>query len=212
MRSLFSSCLLAALLALPAHRTSAQLGVHVFGGLSHATVLPDENVPDVDYGRVTGLHAGAGVEFPLSGPLGLRIDGSWTDKGASADLTLEGIAIKTTFELSYVEVAPSITFGTDMAYALAGPWVAFQTRCSVEAAAAGQSHSSSCTVADVEELATVDFGVAGGIGAQCALPGNWRLGAEVLYSIGLLDMSPGEDGTDRNTSLRGRAFIGLPIG
>ena len=195
-------------LAAPAH---AQLGLHLLGGAGSSTVLlEDEDAGDT--GRKLAYHAGAGLTVPLSPGIGLRFDALYVQKGAVLDASEPGVTIEADIELAYLELAPSVTLGTERVYAIGGPWFAFKRSCDISITAGGMSLEQECGE-DTLDIKDTDYGVAAGLGVKVPLAAGLTLGLEGIYSAGLASVSAEDgDGEAKHQSLRGRVVISLPLG
>ena len=202
--------LAALLLAVTSTPASAQ-SLRLHGGVNHSTILLDEQEPGLELGRRLGRHAGIGLAVPLSGVASLRFEANYHEKGFAADFTLEGFAIGSEAEVTYVEFAPSLVLGGGVIHFLAGPWVAYNLRCTLSLEGAGMTSSGDCD-ASGDEVSALDLGAAAGLGIGFNLGSGLRAGVEGIGSVGFLNTSPDAESVARNMSLRGRAFVDLPIG
>ena len=195
-------------LAAPAH---AQLGLNLIGGAGSSTVLlEDEDAGDAE--RRFGYHAGAGLTLPLTAGLSLRFDAVYVQKGAVLDAGEPGFPVEASVDLSYFELAPSVTVGNEHVYAIGGPWFAFKSSCDISITAAGMSIEQECGE-DTLDIKGTDYGVAGGLGVKFPLVAGLTLGLEGIYSAGLASVSDEDsDGGAKHQSLRGRVVITLPLG
>ena len=197
------------------------------GGTSTKLEAPD--VDDSADGSRMGLSLGAAVTFPVWPNLGFQLGGSYVQKGASIGLLADDIvdAFFVDLKLDYIELAAlakaSIPAGAASFHLLAGPTVAFETRCTTELTYSlggatvesdfGLDYSeTSCAVRDygigAGDTEAVEFGVVGGIGTAVPLGASMGVSMDLLYTLGL---SAVLDDT-RNRTITLRAGISIPIG
>ena len=195
MRRFHVILILAALFtAAPLHGQS--LGLHA--GASRATM----NVDDFDDPRF-GPTGGLSADIGLGGWFGLSIRGSYVPKGAGGELSFQGVPVTFATEADYVEVSALLTVRAEDAplRLIAGPSAAFVQTCTISATFAGEgggttvSDSSDCE--DGADVASIDFGVTGGVGF--VVGDRIRYTLDVLYTMGLTDAITEEgvpEGTD----------------
>lgn len=166
-----------------------------------------------------GILAGASLTLPVSGPLGLRLEGSYLQRGATFSLVQIG---DVALSLDYVQVAAlgraSLPLGGSRSslYLLAGPVIAWETSCEVTITPVLQPivQMGGC---DEEALKTptknVDFAVSGGAGILLSLTGGMGLSLDVLYTHGLRSIYDGELGwTGHNRAVSVQAGLVFSVG
>lgn len=216
MRRIVAS-LLPLLIAAP---LMAQTTLGLRGGLSRATVSDVPGASDQDPRQ--GVVAGLDIAFPLASTVELRLGGAYAQKGTSSsvDLASEGFAGggSTTVEADWVQASALARFGTPRnggmsVGLLVGPWAASLLSCdatlSVNGGPLGSvSESASCD----DATKSIDYGVAAGAGLEMAVSAGLRLGVDLIYSLGLvnIDDTSMEDIKTRHLSLQ--AGIVIPLG
>ncbi len=183
----------------------------------------------------TGFNVGASVAFPLSDRFGLQLGGTYVQKGARFGFgpdpdyfgfDLGSLQVET--NVDYIELSAlgkaSVPFGSPPSrtsvYVLAGPAVAFKANCKVRAFGI----SAGCDEAEEEQFKTIDFGVAGGIGAEMAIAEKLTVSLDLLYTLGLQSINHSGEGSDASDDfdddfdeVKNRAFtiqvgLGFPFG
>ena len=190
---------------------AAQTSLMVYGGLTEAEAVIEALEPSATSSTRTGLHAGAAVRLPLLGLIGLRLDGSYSEKGVSLNVAEGPVTANIDVRMPYVEFTPAITVGTRFVYAFAGPWGAYRTGCEATLSIQSQTQTDDCDEAGLE-IESLDFGYAVGAGAGIDIAGNWSIGVEASVSRGLSDIDADSEGSDRNNAAQVRAFLSLPLG
>ena len=198
------------LLAVTPTAASAQ-SIRFHGGVNHSTILMEEEEPGVELGRRLGRHFGVGYAVSLTDRAGLRFEANYHEKGFAADFSLDGAAVGSEAEVTYVEFAPSLVLGGGIIHFLAGPWIAYNLRCTLSVEVAGMTTSGDCDAAG-DEVSVLDLGAAAGLGIGFNLGYGWRAGVEAIGSLGFVNTSPDSESVVRNSSMRGRAFVEVPIG
>ncbi len=195
------------LLAAPA---AAQTTLGLKGGVGIATVSIEEAGVEEEY--VSRIVAGLEVGVPVSGVFGVRVDGAYAQKGGAA--TVEGVGI--TLSVDYIQVSALATVATpgDGGFSIgvmAGPWAAYRLSCDVEASVQGLTLSGPCDDADFADfdLKSLDSGIAFGATVEVPLFERFRLGLDVLYSLGLAAL---DDGDTRTRQLAFRTGFVFPLG
>ncbi len=209
------AALLTGLSATPA-AGQADLGLKAGVGLSDLVV---GGVGINSQERRRGFAAGASVTLPVSGPLAVRFEGSYLQKGATFSLIQIG---DVTLSLDYVQLAALAQANVPLGgsrrslYFLAGPAIARETSCWVRIVSALQpiSQEGSCSG---EELRTptraVDFAVSGGAGVRLFVTGRTGLSIEFLYTHGLRSVYGGElNWTGHNRAMTVEAGLTVRIG
>lgn len=187
MRRIHFILIVAALFtAAPLH---AQFSIGLHAGASRAMM----NVDDFDtprYGPAGGLSADIGFGAWAGGWAGLSLRGSYVQKGAGGELSFEGIPVTFATEADYAEVSALLiaSLGDMPLRLLAGPSAAFPVKCTLSVTFAppgGSAVSESNECDDVADVATVDFGVTGGVGVVWGE--GIRCTVDILYTMGLTD-------------------------
>lgn len=195
---------------------SAQVELALRGGITLAGLAGDADLTGFDESR-RGLVAGASLTLPVGQRFGIRIGGGFAQKGATGSAMLEEVGdAEATTELDYVE--GSVLFeatisgdGPVSLHFLAGPTAGYQLECKIVATIRHITATSECDQRGQPDLATWDFGVAGGAGLEVGLFAGLRLGAEVLYTLGLSRLTD-DPGVLRNRALLLQAGLVVPLG
>ena len=199
----------------------AQTTLGLRGGVSRATVsseLEDDGIQDARQGVVAGLD----IAFPVASTVELRIGGAYSQKGttysAVASECLDGIGGSGSIEADWVQGSALVRIGTPrdggMSIGLlAGPWAASLLSCdasfSVNVGGLGSvTESASCD----DATKSIDYGIAAGAGLEMAVSDGLRLGVDLIYSLGLvnIDDTSMEDIKTRHLALQ--AGIVIPFG
>jgi len=189
------------------------------GGLSQATISTDvEDTSDQDGRR--GVVAGLDFAFSVGNGVELRIAGTYAQKGTvqSADLPSEGIAGSARIEANWVQASALLRIGTPRDRGasvglLLGPWAASLLFCDasldVDLGELGSlSESGSCDAA----TKPTDFGIAAGAGVELAISDALRLGVDLIYSLGLVNIDDTSMQTIKTRHLALQAGFVFPIG
>lgn len=215
LRVLFFTALLTGLAALP---TVGQVNLGVKAGVSLSDLVVSGVGINSQEGR-QGFVASASLTVPVSGPLALRFEGSYLQKGATFSLIQIG---DVSLSLDYVQLAAlaeaSVPLGGPRStlYFLAGPAISRETSCNVTIVSPLQPVTLMGTCTE-EALRTpthaVDFAVSGGAGVQLSMTGRMGLSLEFLYTRGLRSIYAGELGwTGHNRAVTVEAGVTFPIG
>jgi len=214
-RPVFLGALFAGLAAGPA-AGQATLGVKAGASLSDL-VFTGIEIDEREARR--GLVAGASLTLPLWEPLGLRIEGSFVQRGATLTFLQLG---DVEYTIDYVQLSvlgmASLPLGGSPSslYLLAGPVIAWETSCEATVTIALQQIHETSTCDD-ERLATpskpVDLAVAGGAGVQVAIAGRVALSLDLVYTYGVRSIYAGElDRTSHNRTTTVQAGVVFPAG
>lgn len=209
-------CALAA--ALSAGPATGQAAVGVHGGLSIARLALTGIEIQGERAR-RGMAAGASLTLPVSGRLGVRLEASFLQKGASwTDLKLGDV----TAFVDYLQLAalgqvtlPLPTRRVSL-HLLAGPAVARETGCEVKVEYALQpiTLEGACTDEQTyNPTKPTDFSLVGGAGVQLEVARGVGVSLDFLYSHGLRSVYGGD--LERSVHHRGvtlRAGLVLPVG
>ncbi len=191
-----------------------QTTLAIRGGLSRATMSGVEDVDESALKARTGLSLGASATIPMHDNFSLRLDGGYVQKGYSAGS--EGF--EANLFLDYIELsglgAVNLTPSGSPAsvYALAGPSLAFNTRCegSASISLAGESGTISDSCGD--DVRGIDLGITAGIGAEMAVSEKMSLSVDLRYTLGLLSVDKTGDEDIKNRDLILQVGVGFPIG
>ena len=225
---------LGSLLLLPALATlhaatpaAGQTAISVHAGVTSAELRAEDTEERSDGSR-RGLSLGAGVSFGFLPGMGLYLGGSYVQRGASLGVLADDIvdAFFADVKLDYIELQAlarvNLPAGLASLHLLAGPTVAFEMNCAsdltyslggdtVESDSGRDYSDVPCTERDydlgIADTEALEFGVAGGIGAEFSLGGLLNLSLQALYTSGLSEIL--EDTKNRATHLR--AGISVPI-
>ena len=190
-----------------------QTTLAIRGGLSRAT-MSGVDLAGADLDARIGLSLGASATIPIQDNFSLRLDGGYVQKGYSAGS--EGF--EANLFLDYIELsglgAVNLTPSGSPAsvYALAGPSLAFNTRCegSASYSLAGESGTISDSCGD--DVRGIDLGITAGIGAEMAVSEKMSLSVDLRYTLGLLSVDKTGDEDIKNRDLILQVGVGFPIG
>jgi len=204
-----------ALLTVAAAKTADAQGMTApkptFGVLAGLNVATAGGNDVQNAGSRTGLAIGGFATFHLANGFGIEPELLFSQKGASQS----GGGETETFKLDYIEIPvlaryDVATRGPAHPYFLAGPALAFQVSCNLEATSDGESQSASCDdLADQFDLHKKTFDFGGQIGAGVAFPAGKKmnLSFSVRYTLGFTDVFDNVDAKNRNWSfLAGLTF------
>ena len=195
----------------------SQTTLAIHGGMNRATLSELEEVK-----AFKGITLGASATIPIQDKLSFRLDGNYVQKGIEA--ASEDEFVRMNLGLDYVEVSGlgavnlTPTESPASVYALAGPSVAFRTRCELkmEGSQASSSEgvsflfSESCS----DRVSGVDFGVTGGVGANVGISKQITFSVDLRYTLGIGtvfdDFDEGDPPKNRNFILQ--CGVGFPIG
>jgi hypothetical protein len=199
----------------------AQTTLGIRGGLSRATVSGVEGAPDQDARQ--GVVAGLDIAFPVGSAVELRLGGTYAQKGTtySADLTaegLDGLGGSGSIEADWVQASALARIGTPrdggMSIGLlVGPWAASLLSCDATLDFDfGELGSVNESVSCDDTTKSIDYGVAAGVGLEMTVSDGLRLGVDLIYSFGLvnIDDTSMEDIKTRHLALQ--AGIVIPFG
>lgn len=185
------------------------------GGLNVSTLsIEDPAQPDLELESRTGLVLGAFLEcggeswFALQGEVNYSQNGAKVRGGSSASrIDLDYIRVP-------VLIMARIGHRENSLYPLAyaGPQLAFEVSCSVEADSDGGSQSYGCDSEELEnplETRNVEFGLVFGGGVEY-LFGGFKMELDARYNLGLSNMNGGTDASVASLKNRGWSFtVGL---
>lgn len=180
-----------------------------FGGRAGMTLstlsTPDEGVA---VAPIAGMHAGITASF-MRGRAGLVVSAAYSERGTGFDQEQPRDDVDFRYRLAYVELG---AFGklplAGGAYLLAGPTAGLRVSCSVSVSTGGVSQSVNCRDDDADPFKGYDFGASGGAGiAFDAI--DFDMVVEVLYGVGLLNISDVADDSARNRGFMVRVGVDL---
>ncbi len=209
---LVSACLIG---LLPGRALGQDSALGLKGGLNVSTLsIEDPAQPDLEVESQTGLVLGAFLEcggdswFALQGEVNYSQNGAKVRGGSSASR----------IDLDYVRVPVLIMARighkqrTLYPLVYAGPQLAFQVSCGVEADSDGGSQSYDCDSEELEdplETRNVEFGLVFGGGVEY-LFGGFKMELDARYNLGLTNMNGGTDASVASLKNRGWSFtVGL---
>jgi len=213
-RALSLGILIAAQAASPA-AGQVTLGVKAGSSLSDL-VFTGIDIDDRKARR--GFAAGVSLILPVSGPLGLQLESSFVQRGA----TLSLLQLDAEYAIDYVQFSAlaravlPLGGSRSSLFLVVGPVVARETACDVTVTLVLQQ-TTETTTCDDERLGTpskpVDFAIAAGAGAQLAVTGRMGVSLDVLYTYGVRSIYAGElDRTSHNRAMTVQAGVVFPIG
>lgn len=167
----------------------------------------------------TGLAAGASATLPLSQSLGLRLEGSYVQRGATwSDGKLGDVSAM----VDYVQLAALGRISLPLVgsrislHLLAGPAVAREMSCEVKVEYALQPIilAGKCTDEETyNPTHAIDVGVVGGAGVQVGVAGRTALSLDFLYTYGLRSIYAGElERTVHNRAMTIQGGLAFPVG
>lgn len=166
-----------------------------------------------------GIAAGASATLALSGSLGLRLEGSYVQRGATwSDGKLGDVSARVDYaQLSALGSVSMPLAGSQISlHLLAGPAVARELSCEVKVEYALQpiTLAGKCTDEETSNPThAIDVGVVGGASVQVGLAGRTALSLEFLYTYGLRSIYAGElDRTVHNRAMTIQGGLVFPIG
>jgi hypothetical protein len=162
----------------------------VKGGLNVANLSfdPDEGfTPENRMGLVVGML----VTQPIRSRFGLQIEGLYIQKGAKDEFNEEGLDIKQTFQLDYIEIPVlaniAVTSSDQVKFSiLAGPAFAFLVNDKQVTEFAGEE-----TEEDIDDVKSYDIGFSLGGAVQTR-----NLVFDARYTWGLVDLNDSDDPED----------------
>ena len=228
LRSLLLPVLFALHAAAPA---AGQTNLSVHAGITSAKLVAPgaDDHDEFSDGPRRGLSLGAAAIFTVLPSLGLHLGGAYVQKGASIGILADDIvdAFVADLKLDYIELSAlakaSIPAGTASLHLLAGPTVSFEVRCTTDLTYSlggdtvesdfGRDYSDvACAERDygigAADTEAVEFGVAGGIGAEFPVGVSTRVSLDLVYTLGLSSVV--DDAKNRAVTLRAGVYV--PIG
>jgi hypothetical protein len=200
---------------LPVAALGQESALGLKGGLNVSTLsIEDPAQPDLEVESQTGLVLGAYLEcggeswFALQGEVNYSQNGAKVRGGSSA----------TRIDLDYIRVPVLIMArigqkeSTLYPLVYAGPQLAFQVSCGVEADSDGESQSYDCNSEELEdplETRNVEFGLVFGGGVEYLI-GGFKMELDARYNLGLTNMNGGTNASVASLKNRGWSFtVGL---
>ena len=190
-----------------------QTTLAIRGGLSRAT-MSGVDLAGADLDARIGLSLGASATIPIQDNFSLRLDGGYVQKGYSAGS--EGF--EANLFLDYIELsglgAVNLTPSGSPAsvYALAGPSLAFNTKCEGSASYSLGGESGTISESCGDDIRGIDLGITAGIGAEMAISEQMTLSVDLRYTLGLLSVNKTGDEDIKNRDLVLQVGVGFPIG
>ena len=190
-----------------------QTTLAIRGGLSRAT-MSGVDLAGADLDARIGLSLGASATIPIQDNFSLRLDGGYVQKGYSAGS--EGF--EANLFLDYIELsglgAVNLTPSGSPAsvYALAGPSLAFNTKCEGSASYSLGGESGTISESCGDDIRGIDLGITAGIGAVMAVSEKMSLSVDLRYTLGLLSVDTTGDEDIKNRDLVLQVGVGFPIG
>lgn len=185
------------------------------GGLNVSTLaVEDPANPDLETESQTGLVLGAFLEcggeswFALQGEVNYSQNGAKVRGGSSVSrIDLDYIRVPV---LIMARIGPEDRNLYPLVYA--GPQLAFQVSCGVEADSEGGSQNYDCDSEELEdplETRNVEFGLVFGGGVEY-LFGGFKMELDARYNLGLTNMNGGTNASVASLKNRGWSFtVGL---
>ena len=193
---------------------TAQMVVGVGGGISSSTFY-GADADEPGKGSRTGLRVGGFVAIPVANRLSVVPAATWVQKGVSYEDSGDELKLKSSYIEVPVLLAVSLT-GTESSVGIgvhAGPSVAFEVGCDVEATSGGITASGSCDDGGFSDRQSVDFGAL--VGATVSVPVGDALSlmfsGGVDFGLRTLDSSDDPDKI-KNRSIYGSVFAAFPVG
>ena len=166
-----------------------------------------------------GIAAGASATLPLSRSLGLRLEGSYVQRGATwSDGKLGDVSARVDYlQLAALgKVAMPLVGSRISLHLLAGPALGRGMSCEVKVEYALQPITLEGKCTDEETYNpthAIDVGVVGGAGVQVGLAGRTALSLDFLYTHGLRSIYAGElERTVHNRAMTIQGGLVFPIG
>ena len=204
-----------ALVALGAGRAEGQAAMGVKAGVNLASLSGA-----VDSESRTGFSAGAYFGFGLGDRLALQIEGIYAVRGGrgigiGAD-ALDDTATPSDLRLTYVEVPLLLRAGYPgerlLASVFLGPYVAFQTSCSLTLDDGTEGECDDETRAAWFNPRSTEYGLTVGGGIDLAV-GESTVFVDARYALGLLSIQGGDNPMDlRNGGLTIAGGFAIPLG
>ena len=197
-----------------ANTAAGQTRLGVRGGISSAEVTGRE-LGEVR--RQTGLTVGGVLDVPIAHSVGVELGVSYVRKGLETfvnDIDLD-------MALDYLELPVLARWtvfqrGGLQSALYAGPVVALRVRCNGEAVQGPFRVDADCDDARFEgslDTKGLDVGALMGVGAAWDLSGDWQLGLDAMYNVGLraIDADPTVE-LDKNRVLMFRVGLLRALG
>jgi len=210
--ALFAGFALAATLAATdaAHAVSAwTFGFK--GGINVADVGGDD-ADSLGTDSRTGFIGGLFLEGDLTNHVGVRFEGLYAMKGASAG----GAGLELTSKLDYLEFPILVVVGTQASdivtlNAFAGPVVGFNIGAEVELEGEFLGFPITASEDISDEISSFEFGITFGAGAEFKA-GSILIVADGRYTLGLTNVASDDDFDLKNRGFSLMAGLGFPLG
>ena len=166
-------------------------------------------------GSRKGLNLGASLLLPVSDNTGFQLGVAYSVRGANVQVT--GQEIKGGYGLNYLDVpvlfkvnAPSE--GVASVHFLVGPSIGFNLGCEVEALYESATMKVDCDEVAMtsEDIQSVEFGAAGGLGMDIKISDTFTMVVDALYNFGISSIDPVADVKNRAFTIQVGA--GFPLG
>jgi hypothetical protein len=180
-----------------------------------------DDIDDVETSNRTGFMGGAFLSVPLSPRFAIQPEVLYVGKGASASIQDVDLG---EFRLGYIEIPLLARLDVTgpqsplAVYALAGPYVAFQTACTISSTEDEVEAEFECgdEEAEVPDFNSTDFGAALGAGLGFNV-GLGTLFVEGRYDIGLTKTVDDPDQSFEDIDLQNRTWallggLSIPLG
>ena len=193
---------------------NGQITLGARGGLNLSSLRGDD-VEDLD-GK-TGFHFGAFADFSLSDVFSIQPEILLSQKGAEE--SEQGVTASINLSYAEIPVLAKIKIpssGKVGGHVVAGPAIAFETKCEVEVEGDGASAAVDCDADELEgdfDRKTLDLGLLFGGGMSVDV-GGVVLSLETRYNLGILDLNddPSPDvSAVRNGNLMFTVGVGIPL-
>ncbi|HTR77571.1 MAG TPA: porin family protein [Gemmatimonadaceae bacterium] len=164
--------------------------------------------PNTTFASRTGLVLGSYVYWPLSDPWSFQPEIQYGLKGARS----VGNGASTTLVLNYIEAPLFLRMSTTpksdgrrrgsevVFFGEAGPEVAVDLSCQASVVNASATQTSSCDAGTADAVASSDYGVIGGVGADLRMR-RQVFTAVLRYDVGVKSISGGSDARNRAISM-----------
>jgi hypothetical protein len=210
--------LFAAAVGLPADMLG-QVSIGVGGGISAATWggsdADDFSGAGIDKSSRKGLRVGGYVLFPVSGRVSIAPGVSFIQKGVTYsdgtdDLNFKSNYLEFPILLSISVVGPESPVGFSLN---AGPTLAFEAGCDVEATSGGASVSDDCDSFGFNERQSLDVGAMFSAAVSFPVGESFSIVVSGAADFGLRTLDTSTDPDDfKNQAFYGSVFALFPIG
>ena len=213
IRQSFAALAFAALLVPAGLYAQSNSMIGVKAGLNSANMSFSDD-EGLDTSSVTGFVGGLFAQIGLGDRIAIRPEGLLSSKGFKASFDGDEARLR----LNYIEVPVLLVAqfgeaGGIRPNVFAGPVISFESKCELEATGS-VAFKADCEDVSDDPIATesTDFGAAFGAGIIAPLGGgNVSILADARYTLGLRDVSPGDEDSAKNRawSFMGGVAIGI---